>query len=343
MKKYLLPTQKNAYKANLHAHSTLSDGNLTPEELAKAYREHGYSVLAITDHEFMLDHSDLNTEDFLTLTSYELQIVDHPGIPRAKTEKCCHMCLYSKDPHDPKHVFFNPDAYDLRRLCKVPERIPEMKYIGRNDVQKVYSVDLINEIVQTANENGMLVSYNHPTWSLETDEQYTKMKGFYAMEIFNSDCFTGGLDEYNPAVYDRMLRAGQRLSCVATDDCHDSFPLGDPKNDSFRGFTFLYAESLTYDNIIAAMEQGDLYASCGPEFRELSYEDGKIIVKTTDVKSISLSTAGRRAETVRAGKGETVNEAVFSVDPEDIYIRITLKDSEGNPANSRGYFLDEFI
>ena len=38
------------YKANLHSHSTLSDGCLTPEEMAAAYREQGYSILAITDH-----------------------------------------------------------------------------------------------------------------------------------------------------------------------------------------------------------------------------------------------------------------------------------------------------
>lgn len=62
----------------------------------------------------MLDHSDLNTEDFLTLTSYELQVIDHPGIPRAKTEKCRHMCLSSKDPHDPKHIYFNPKDIYIR-------------------------------------------------------------------------------------------------------------------------------------------------------------------------------------------------------------------------------------
>lgn len=343
MKKYLLPEGKQAYKANLHSHSTLSDGNLSPEELVKAYREHGYSVLAISDHEFMLDHSDLNTDDFLTLSSYELQIVDHPGIRRGDREKCCHMCIYAKKPHDVKHVFFNPDAYDLRRLCKVPEKIPDMKYIGSPDVQKYYDVDLINDIVKTANENGMLVSYNHPTWSLETDAEYCRMKGFYAMEIYNNDCTVGGREEYNARVYDQMLRNGQRLGCVATDDCHDSYPIGHPKNDNFGGFTYILAESLTYENVIHAMEQGDFYASTGPEIFEISEEGGRIFVKTSEARSISLTTAGRRAETVRASRGETVNEAEFRVLPDDGYIRITVKDWEGNPAWSRGYFTDEIF
>ena len=33
MKKYLLPENGNFYKANLHCHSTFSDGKWTPEEL----------------------------------------------------------------------------------------------------------------------------------------------------------------------------------------------------------------------------------------------------------------------------------------------------------------------
>ncbi len=39
MKKYLLPHEGNFYKANLHSHSTISDGNKTPEELKKIYEK----------------------------------------------------------------------------------------------------------------------------------------------------------------------------------------------------------------------------------------------------------------------------------------------------------------
>lgn len=329
MKQYLLPTDKHAYKANLHAHSTLSDGSLAPQELVKAYREHGYSVLAITDHEFIVDHSDMNTDDFLLLTGYELQIVANPDRPRKPDQMCCHMCIYSKDPHDVRHVFFNPQARDLRRLCHIPETIPQMQYIGRNDVVKDYSTDLINEIVKTANENGKLVSYNHPTWSLETDAQYCNFKGFYAMEIYNNDCSMGGLSEYNPRVYDQMLRSGQRLGCVATDDCHGL-------HDMFGGFTYIFAESLTYENIIKAMEDGEFYASTGPQIFELSKDGDTVFVKTSPARSIALTTGGRRAKNIL---GENVCEASFTLMPEDRYFRITVTDREGHTANTGAYFL----
>ena len=76
MRKYLLPESGNFYKANLHCHSTLSDGRLTPEQLKKAYMDKGYSIIAYTDHDIMLDHSDLAEENFLPLRSYEMEITE---------------------------------------------------------------------------------------------------------------------------------------------------------------------------------------------------------------------------------------------------------------------------
>jgi hypothetical protein len=39
------------YKANLHTHSTRSDGKLQPADVVRLYRSKGYQILALTDHE----------------------------------------------------------------------------------------------------------------------------------------------------------------------------------------------------------------------------------------------------------------------------------------------------
>ena len=329
MMQELISNNKKAYKANLHAHSTLSDGRMTPEELVEAYRSQGYSVLSITDHEFIIDHSDKNTEDFLLLTGYELQLLADPDKTRRSDQSCIHMCIYSKDPHDTRHVFFNPDAPDLRHLCHVPEQIPEMQYIGRCDVVKDYNVPLINEIVKTANETGKLVSYNHPKWSLETDEQYCNYRGFYAMEIYNNCTNMRGIEDYNPEVYDRMIRSGQDLGCVATDDCHLAC-------DLFGGFTYILADSLTYDNIIAAMENGDFYASTGPQIFHLTRDGDKVHVESSPAAKIALTTSGRRSKLIT---GDGITHADFLLSPTDGYFRITVTDENGHHANTRAYFL----
>nr|WP_320153922.1 PHP domain-containing protein [uncultured Draconibacterium sp.] len=40
----------NRYKANLHTHTTCSDGKLSPQQVVDKYHELGYQILAITDH-----------------------------------------------------------------------------------------------------------------------------------------------------------------------------------------------------------------------------------------------------------------------------------------------------
>lgn len=37
MKKYLIPNEGKFYKANLHMHTTVSDGKMTPEEVKEEY------------------------------------------------------------------------------------------------------------------------------------------------------------------------------------------------------------------------------------------------------------------------------------------------------------------
>ena len=51
MKKYLLPETGNFYKANLHCHTTYSDGRKTPEQVKARYKGLGYSIVAYTDHD----------------------------------------------------------------------------------------------------------------------------------------------------------------------------------------------------------------------------------------------------------------------------------------------------
>lgn len=68
----LLPRAYSSYKANLHCHTTYSDGNLSPEQVKEHYKANGYSVVAFTDHNVLIDHSALNDKDFLTLVGLEV-------------------------------------------------------------------------------------------------------------------------------------------------------------------------------------------------------------------------------------------------------------------------------
>lgn len=60
-----------------------------------------------------------------------------------------------------------------------------------------------------------------------------------------------------PRATTRMLRSGQKLFTVATDDNHNWFPLTDPMCDSFGGFIQIKASELTYEAVIKAMKEGN--------------------------------------------------------------------------------------
>ena len=73
----LLPRAYSSYKANLHCHTTYSDGNLSPEQVKEQYKANGYSVVAFTDHNVVIDHSALNDKDLLTLVGLEAVSYTH--------------------------------------------------------------------------------------------------------------------------------------------------------------------------------------------------------------------------------------------------------------------------
>lgn len=67
----------NWYKANLHCHTTESDGEASVKERIGQYRESGYQVLAITDHELVSDAAKYSDDDLLILSGMET----HPPCP----------------------------------------------------------------------------------------------------------------------------------------------------------------------------------------------------------------------------------------------------------------------
>ena len=79
MKKVLIDESLGQYRANLHCHTTISDGSKSPEEMKEFYKAHGYSAIAFTDHEAFLTHNDLTDDSFVALNGYELPVSDSWG------------------------------------------------------------------------------------------------------------------------------------------------------------------------------------------------------------------------------------------------------------------------
>jgi len=340
MKKYLLPENGNFYKANLHCHTTCSDGRLTPEQVKELYKRHGYSVVAFTDHNVFVDHSDLADEDFLPLLSFETDVTEPEFCNPRKT---CHLCMISLEPKNKLILWNRNGRYRHGRSSVTTEEMNALLDDSTPDYTRFYSKAGVNDMIKIAKENGYFVTYNHPTWSQEGYTDYTAYEGMNAFEIVNGSCLTLGYEEYNHRVYDDLLRTGHKIYCIAADDNHNCYPEGSPRSDSLIGVTMIKADKLEYRTITKAIEDGHFYATTGPEINELWFEDGQLHVKCSDAVKVTLNTGIRAASAVFPTDSEFVNEAVFAVKPEYIYVRITVRDAKGECAYTNAYFTDDLF
>lgn len=336
MKKILISSEKKQYKANLHCHSTRSDGKLTPDVLKEMYKSHGYDILAITDHSHPCSHYAMSDPDFLMLTGYEAYIRESDG-PYDPFKREIHMNLFARDPHNAALV-----CYDPRYTRYIPEE--EFKTIKRvgSEEPREYSVEYINKFIKTANENGYIVSYNHPYWSMEEESNVLSYRGLWSLELRNTSSYLLNRLECGEALYDSMLRRGMRLGVEAGDDNHNVHPVGDPLCDSFGWYTVILADKLEYSDVISAMENKDCYVSNGPVISEVSVEDGVVKLSCSPANDVYLYGGSKHPTHVILPKGETATSFELKLDDRMEFFRISVYDTEGRAANTRGFFRDEW-
>lgn len=333
--KHLLPAVDTYYKANLHAHSTVSDGKLTAEQVKEEYKRRGYSILALTDHELCFAHPELNDESFLTLTSYELMTYDKNPRMNSKTY---HLNLIAKNPNN-RWQFHHPGLRPY--IEKYADQL-----IYDEAMIRTYDLNEINSIIAKANEKGFLVTYNHPVWSLQDGRDYLGLKGLWAAEVFNYGSYLSGFDEDMSQCYQELLKQGNFLFPVAADDSHNYADIG-------GGWVMVGAKALSYDAVIEALEKGDFYASTGPEIRSLKVDGDTITITCSEAANINLVTHGRLCKRVFPKDGQPLTSAEFDISrwkaqitedwQDKAFFRICVTDGSGRKAWTRGYRLSDLV
>jgi hypothetical protein len=113
-------------KGQLHAHTSCSDGNLTPQEVADAYAARGFDFLAFTDHDHLLKPSYRELiasvrSELLIFTGVELTVRSRKGY--------VHVSRIEGD-REVLHIFNHPAdcgltlKETLRCIAEVAERYP---------------------------------------------------------------------------------------------------------------------------------------------------------------------------------------------------------------------------
>ena len=323
MIKYLLPLDSKYYKANLHSHTVISDGEMTVEQTKHDYIAQGYSVVAYTDHDKFVTHNDLCDDNFVALNGFELEY------DKNKIESpTCHICFIAKDQN-------KTDTFDKSRLYHIPK------------IDRPYDFEYINADIELGKKEGFFVTYNHPSWSLQHYPDYSMITGMNAMEISNYNCIAEGYNDDNGRVYDDFLTLGQKIYCIATDDNHNRVPADSVYYDSFGGYVQIASSKLDYNSIILALEAGEFY-SCAtvnlgtkgcPIIHNLWVEDGaKLHVEVENAVNVAVIKDLRHFG-IAAYDG---NKAFTSCDFNILgcnWFRVVVTGPNGNKACSNAYFL----
>jgi hypothetical protein len=288
------------YKGNTHTHTLNSDGDSSPDDVTKWYRQHGYQFLVLTDHNVLTSVEALNAlhgldDRFLVIRGEE--VTDRFGTK-------------------PIHV----NGFEVSRLVEPQGGSSVVETIQRN-------IDAIRAAKG-------IPSINHPNfgWAITADE-LRHVRNTKLFEIFNGhpqvNNFGGGGVPGLEEVWDALLSGGLLLYGLAVDDAHH-FTRPDDRTASRpgQGWVVVRADTLTPRAILDAIERGDFYSSTGVELSDYTVDETSITIgiRTTTFSRYRVQFIGRGGKLLSE---VTSSPATYQFRGGEGYVRARVIESNG--------------
>lgn len=246
------------YKGNLHTHSTASDGQLSPDEVCRRYRERGYDFICLSDHflpayDFpVTDTRPFRTDGFTTILGAEVHVPS-----TALGEKW--------------HLLANGLPLDFE-----PTREGETA----------------PQIAARCAAAGAFVSIVHPAWySLSVDDART-ITAAHAVEVYNHTSAVKTDRGDGTVMLDSLLSLGHRLHALACDDAHFE------ADDAFGAWVMVRAVDRDEGALLAALKAGHYYSSTGAELHDIRFDGDDLVVECSPATGVYLQGKGSRATQV---------------------------------------------
>ena len=291
------------YKGNTHTHTLNSDGDSSPDEVARWYREHGYQFLFLTDHNFLTSVDGLNAlmgadERFLIIRGEE--VTDRFG-------------------GKPLHI----NGLDVKRLVSPQGGASVVETLQRN-VDAIRDADGVPHI-------------NHPNfgWAVTADE-LARVRNTKLFEVYNAHPMVNNLGGGGvpglEAAWDTILSRGVLLYGIAVDDAHHFKRPWDPTaSKPGQGWIVVRAARLGAKELLEAIERGDFYASTGVELSDYQATAARITIAIREAafakyRVLFIGRGGRLLKEV------TSNPATYDITGSEGYVRAKVIDSNGHVA-----------
>lgn len=288
------------WRGNLHGHSTVSDGAISPDEVCRRYQAEGYDFLCLSDHFLsrfgfaITDTKPFRSNAFTTLIGAEL--------------------------HAPE-TSHGADWHIL--AVGLPE-----------DFAATPPEESGADLARRAADAGAFVAIAHPHLSGLTEADLLSIEAADAIEVFNNTAAMrygrGGGDVH----WDLALQAGRRLGGIAVDDSH----FRDNAMDGFGGWVMVKAEENTPESLLAALKAGHYYASQGPIIEDISRDGATISVRCSPAAQIVLLgnvSVGTHAAGTALTHAELSLERFGTG-----WARVVVRDAQGRQAWSNPLWLE---
>ncbi len=175
-------------------------------------------------------------------------------------------------------------------------------------------------------EAGGVAYMAHPYWHGTGSEEILALEGWTGIEVFNATCEVTLCRGDSSVVWDEILSAGRSCSAIAVDDCHRA------EVDVFRGWVWVRAERNTREAIMEALREGDYYSSTGPTIQSVVEDDGKLVIRTSPARVISLIGRGASGSYAQAPPGGSITEAALDPSRTKGYRRLVVLGADGGTA-----------
>lgn len=192
------------------------------------------------------------------------------------------------------------------------------------------------EIINAARLQTEAVWVAHPSWSSLTYQDLLPLEGHLGIEVYNTTCHHGIGRGVSANQWDELLVRGQRPLGLAVDDAHLHYP------DALGGWIMVKAEACTQEAILAALVQGNFYATTGPTFEHIALVEGKLEVRCSPVQEIRVvcPKPGTGHTSFRLGRPGPFTEARFEVGDYWGLFRVEIMDAQGRVAWSNPFWME---
>lgn len=296
-----VPAGGRWYKGNTHSHTTNSDGDTPPADVARWYKAHGYAFLVLSDHNVFTDPATLASlvdSTYLLLPGEEVTT----GFQKAAV-----------------HV----NALAITRVIAAPK---DSTLLGT--VQK--TIDAIRA------ENA-IPHINHPNflWSIDTATLF-RVRNDKLLEIFNGHPIVhnlgGGDWPGMEEVWDALLTRGRPLYGIAVDDAHHfQGEFATERANPGRGWVVVKSPSLATRPLVEALEAGQFYASTGVILDDVVVTDKSLEVRISRRGDFKYTThfIGANGEILATDKSLAPR---YQLRGKEMYVRAKVIESGGASA-----------